>query len=248
VTAGVLPLRELPAWRRWVLGIVLAGVAGVAVSAPWWGPRWLTSLSYFRVREVVFDGLRYVPADSLLARLALRSDASVWDDLGALEPRIAAHPAVHTVHIARELPARLHVVVTERVPVALAPSRMRGAGGTRPLAPFDADGSELPIDPQRVPVDAPILARADSGALATLDRLRREAPRLYRSIEAARPLADGGIAVVLDDVTVLAPREVPVARWLDIFPVLDDLARRGVRAREIDLRFKGQVVARVAAP
>ncbi|MCU0647953.1 MAG: FtsQ-type POTRA domain-containing protein [Gemmatimonadaceae bacterium] len=248
MSTSVLPARVGLTWRRWLL--LLAAVIGsvAVVSAPWWGPRWLATLSYFRVREVVFDGLRYVPADSLLARLALRPGASVWDDLHALEPRIAGHRAVHNAHIERELPARLRVVVTERTPVALAPSRSRGASGVRALAAFDGEGGELPIDPNRAAIDAPVLLRADTVLLRALERLRLDGPRLYRRIETARTLPGGGMAVTFDDVTVLAPVEVPVSRWLDIFPVLDDLTRRGARPREIDLRFTGQVIARVASP
>lgn len=235
-------------WRRALLfaAIAVAVVAGGA--APWWGPRALASLAYFQVREIVVDGARYVSADTVAARLALRPGASVFDDLDALAPRVLAHGAIASARIERELPARLRVIITERTPVALAPSRRARPAGGRVLVPFDGGGGELPIEPARVAVDVPVIRSADSTVLRTLDRLQREAPALYRRVVSARALPDGSVAVSLDDLVVLAPREVPVARWLDIFPVLDDLARRGVRAREIDLRFARQVVARVATP
>jgi cell division protein FtsQ len=143
----------------------------------------------------------------------------------------------------------LRVVVRERTPVALAPSRAANRSGARPLVAFDGLGKELPIEPARMAIDAPVARSADSTMLATLEVLRLEAPRLYRQIASVKALAGGAMAVTLeDDLVVLVPREVPVARWLDIFPVLEDLARRGARARELDLRFKEQVIARLGAP
>jgi cell division protein FtsQ len=216
------------------------------VSAPVWAPRLLARLAWFQVREIVVDGLRYLPADTVVRLLALRPAASLWDDLAPLAPRVAAHPAIAAADVSREWPARLRIRVVERAPVALAPARRGAVPGSRPLVALDAAGEELPIEPRRSAVDAPVLAVADTALLRLLETLRVEAPRLYRQVSAAHRLADGGVALTLDGVTVLAPREVPVARWLDIFPVLDDLARRGTRAREIDLRFAGQVVARLA--
>lgn len=233
-------------WRRHLRMALLGTVALVLVAAPWWGPRLLQSLAFFQVREIVVDGVRYVPADSIARRLALRPAASVFDDLDALVPRVTAHGGVATARVERELPARLRVIVAERVPVALLPAR--GRGTARRLVPVDADGRVLPIDPTHAAIDVPVVADTGRAVLQALDRLQREAPRLYRRIASARALPDGGVAVVVDDVVVLAPREVPVSRWLDIFPVLEDLARRGARAREIDLRFARQVVARVATP
>jgi cell division protein FtsQ len=237
----------MPRRRRWVWGLGVLGLAAL-LTTPFWGPRLLRQLSFFEVREVVVDGARYVSPDSVADRLGLRPHASVWDDLALLVPHVLAHPGIASARVERELPARLRVVVTERVPVALAPSRS-ARGSTGPLVAFDGTGAELPIEPARLAVDAPVVRSADSTVLRTLEQLRREAPRVYRRIASARGLPGGALAVTLDDdLVVLAPREVPVSRWLDIFPVLDDLTRRGARAREIDLRFRGQVVARVATP
>jgi cell division protein FtsQ len=239
---------DVPRRRRWVWALGGLGLAAL-LATPFWGPRLLRQLSFFEVREVVVDGARYVSPDTVADRLALRPRASVWDDLALLEPRVLAHPGIASARVERELPARLRVVVTERVPVALAPSRGARGGSTGPLVAYDGTGAELPIEPARLAVDAPVVRSADSTVLRTLEQLRREAPRVYRRIASARGLPGGALAVTLDDdLVVLAPREVPVSRWLDIFPVLDDLTRRGARAREIDLRFRGQVVARVATP
>lgn len=235
--------------RRRIVGGLGVVVAAAIITVPWWGPAALAPLSFFRVREVVVDGTRYVPSDTIVARLALRPDASVWDDLAPLAPRVLTHAAIADVRVSRELPGRLRVVVRERMPVALAPSRAASRTGARPLVAFDGVGTELPIEPARVAIDAPVARSADSTMLATLEVLRVEAPRLYRQIASVKALAGGAMAVTLDDdLVVLVPREVPVARWLDIFPVLEDLARRGARARELDLRFKEQVIARLGAP
>jgi cell division protein FtsQ len=40
-------------------------------------------------------------------------------------------------------------------------------------------------------------------------------------------------------------RDVSAARLAEIDPVEDDLTRRGLRAAEIDLRYRDQVIARL---
>jgi len=42
-----------------------------------------------------------------------------------------------------------------------------------------------------------------------------------------------------------ASPDVSVERFADLLPVERDLARRGVRVSEIDLRFRDQVIARL---
>jgi hypothetical protein len=171
--------------RRRLMGALVATSGAALLTTPWWAPPVLARLSFFRVREVVVDGARYVPTDSIVARLALRPDASVWDDMEPLGPRVLAHAAIEDAMISRELPGRLRVVVRERTPVALAPSRTSRRGGTRPLVAYDGAGTELPIAPARVAIDAPVARSADSTMLSTLDALRREAPQLYRRLASA---------------------------------------------------------------
>ncbi|HEY0777230.1 MAG TPA: FtsQ-type POTRA domain-containing protein, partial [Gemmatirosa sp.] len=57
--------------------------------------------------------------------------------------------------------------------------------------------------------------------------------------------APGSAAASSGSVFVRAAVDVNAARFSDLAPVERDLARRGVRAAELDLRFRDQVVARL---
>src|SRR5215472_5326438 len=72
--------------------------------APWWTPPLLRRMRFFQVRTVEVYGTHYIPPDDILARLRVDTTASVWDDLGPLERRVAEHPQVSTVSIERKLP------------------------------------------------------------------------------------------------------------------------------------------------
>ncbi|MDQ6926477.1 MAG: hypothetical protein M3154_09610, partial [Candidatus Eremiobacteraeota bacterium] len=193
-------------------------------------------------------------------------------------------------HVERRLPGVLHVVVHERVPVAMVP----GPRGT--LLLYDATGVALPLAPAHVGgVDVPLAASADPALLRALGALRSDAPGVYaRVLEVARaPRAALGAAPVAgaagrgaraatrgDGAPVLPEHDeldfalataggpgsgstapptgsptppllvrtavdVNPARFAELGPVEADLARRGVRPAELDLRFRDQVVARL---
>lgn len=224
--------------RRWQrLALVIGGLALLATS-PWWGPRVLAEMSFFRLRRVQVVGARYVHADTIVALLGVDTTRSIWDETGELAARVRTHPLVSDVDIARRVPGTLVVTVTERVPVAFVPS-------ARGLEPLDAAGRVLPIDPSRVNVDLPVLARRDTAVLRLLGELREQAPQLYGRVSAARRAGRGEILLELGAVSVRAMDDVSVERLSDILPVEADLARRQARAIELDLRYRDQVIARV---
>ena len=224
-----------PRWRRLVL--VIGGLAVVG-TVPWWGPRVLAEMSFFRLRRVQVVGARYVRADSIVARLGVDTTRSIWDETDDLVARVRQHPQVSGVEIARRVPGTLVVTVTERVPVAFVPT-------ARGLEPLDAAGRALPIDPIRVNVDLPVLARRDTAVLRLLGELRERAPQLYERVSAARRAGRREIVLELGAVNVRAMDDVSVDRLSDILPVEADLARRHARAVELDLRYRDQVIARV---
>jgi cell division protein FtsQ len=116
------------------------------------------------------------------------------------------------------------------------------------LDPVDGAGHRLPIDPTRVPMDVPLSATADSALMHLLDGLRANEPALYGRVERAERVHTRGapaeFQVKLGEVTVRATPEVTVDRFKDILPVEADLARNRLRAVELDLRFRNQVIAR----
>ncbi|MBI2407179.1 MAG: hypothetical protein HYV19_02600, partial [Gemmatimonadetes bacterium] len=142
------------------------------------------------------------------------------------------------VRISRRLPGTLVVRITEVPPVALVPT---GAG----LTPFDAEGRPLPIDPTAVDVDLPVVSARDVAALKLLGDVQHDAPQLYARISDVQRLPRGELAVRVDSLNVLGARDLTAARLSDILPVERDLARRGRRAVELDLRYRDQVIARL---
>ena len=217
---------------------MVIGGLGLLGSMPWWGPRVLAEMSYFRLRRVQVVGARYVRADSIVALLGVDTTRSIWGETDELVARVRKHPQVSDVEIARRVPGTLVVTITERVPVAFVPT-------ARGLEPLDAAGRALPIDPSRVNVDLPVLARRDTGVLRLLGELRERSPQLYERVSAARRVGRREILLELGSINVRAMEDVSVDRLGDILPVEADLARRHARAVELDLRYRDQVIARV---
>ena len=226
-----------PRWQRLLRAALALFVASLAVSSPWWGPRVLSRLDFFHVRRVELDGVRYAKAAELVRTLGVDTTQSVWQSLPDLARRIAAHPLVEAAAVERRLPGTLVVHVVERQPVALVLAQ-----GV--LRPADASGAILPIDPARVPVDVPVAWSADSTLLHLLDGLRVEAPTLYARVTQAQRVSADELRLFLGPLMVRMTPDVTVSRFKDILPVEADLARNRLRAVELDLRFRDQVIAR----
>lgn len=220
--------------RRVGLLLVVVPLALTALLAP----VWLKRLDYFRIRRIEIVGARYIAPGVLQAQLAVDSTLTVWEDLDPLEERVAQHPQVRSARLTRRLPGTLVLRIEENLPVALIPTRDG-------LHPVDARGTMMPIDPSRTPVDLPILARKDTLALALLAGVRAVDAALYARISEIRWDDRGGMRVLLSGTTVRAAPDCSPARFAEIVPVEQDLARRGLRAVELDLRYRDQVVARI---
>jgi cell division protein FtsQ len=199
-------------------------------------------MAFFRVRHIEVVGARYVPPREILDRLKVDTLASVWDPTGRLESRVAGHPLVREVKVGRKLPGTLVVRLVEHAPVALVPT----ATGFRA---YDERGVPLPIDPTTADVDAPILATPDSAMLRLLGAVRTEAPALYRRVSEVRRGGEGEggreLLLILDSVPVRTLADVTLQRLADLELVEHDLARRRLRATELDLRYRDQVIARL---
>jgi cell division protein FtsQ len=233
---------EAPEDNGWSLSRVrlalLAALVVLLVGAPFWAPLLLRQLSFFRVRKVEIVGARYVAVSDILTRLHVDTSASVWDPTAPLEKRLASHPQLRRVTVRRRLPGTLVVSVDENLPVALVAT-------SDGLRAYDARGIALPIDLAKTPLDAPVLPRRDVGVLGLLGLLRSQAPALYDRVSEVRVLSADELLIELDDTPVRAMRDVTADRLAEIDPVENDLTRRGLRAAEIDLRYKDQVIARL---
>jgi cell division protein FtsQ len=226
-----------PRARRWK-PIAAAAAGALLLLAPLWGPRVLAELAYFRVRRVEIVGARLVATSDILGLLHVDTLSSVWQPTRPLEERIATHRGVRSVRVARRLPGTLVVEITERSPVALVPTP---AG----LVPIDERGVALPIDLTRTTVDAPIVAFRDAGLFRLLGRLRTEAPALYGRVSEAGRSSGEEVWFRMSSIPVRAMSDVSAERLADIELVEQDLARRRLRAVEIDLRYRDQVIARL---
>jgi cell division protein FtsQ len=230
--------------RRWQKPAALAIGVFLLMLAPFWAPLFLRRLVFFRLRHVEVVGARYVNPRDVLDRLKVDTLASVWDPTARLEARVAAHPLVREVVIGRRLPGTLVVRLVEHVPIALVAT----TGG---LKAYDERGVALPIDPTAADVDAPILARPDAALLRLLAAARLSQPVLYRRLSEVRRersgpgTADNELLFVIDSLPVRTMGDVTLHRLADVELVEQDLARRRVRAIELDLRYRDQVIARL---
>jgi cell division protein FtsQ len=221
---------------RWRAAGIAAAILAL-LATPWWGPPVLSHLSFFRVRHVEVNGYHYLQPTDVLKRLRIDTTTSVWIDPGELEHRINTHPLVKSVTVDRNLPGTLVVHVTENVPLAY----VAAAGGLRAV---DSDGRFLPIDPSRIAIDLPVLAKADTALLRLLANVRSVSPALFGEISDIRRTGGTDIALTLSTTQVRALASVSAQRLADIIPVEADLARRKARVTELDLRFRNQVIAR----
>ena len=238
MTDSESPTTETGWSRARVRLTVVVAVLVLVLGSPFWGPLLLRQFSFFRVRKVEIVGARYVSVGEVLDRLHVDTTASIWDPTAPLAARLAAHPQLRRVSVRRKLPGTLVVDIDEHLPVALV-STDEG------VRAFDARGIALPIDLARTPIDAPILERRDLGVLKLLGLLRNDAPALYDRVSEVRIVGADELLMDFDGTPVRAMRDVSATRLAEIEPVEDDLARRGLHATEIDLRYKDQVIARL---
>ena len=224
---------------RWRLAFVSIA-ALVLLASPLWGPRVFRRLDFFRVRRVEILGARYTSPSELLDRLRVDTTRSVWDPLEPLAARVRSHAQVESVTVTRRLPGTLVVRVVERHPVAL----IEAPGGLRAV---DERGRPLPLDPSKTPVDAPVVTAAPRDTLVypLLGAMQREAPQLYAKLSSIRTAGPDEIVLQIADLSVRAMTNVTLARLGDVDPVQRDLMRRQLRAAEIDLRYRDQVIARL---
>ena len=229
--------RPAPRGRRAVrrVGIIVALL--FAATAPFWGRAALSRLDFFRMRRVEIEGLRYLAAEDVAQRMKVDTSHSIWIDLDPVAERVKAHPQVADVRLRRRLPGTLVARVTEHMPLAVVSTR---AG----FQVLDARGVVLPMDPSQVPVNLPILVQRDTTLLRLLAGIRAAQPALFERISEARRTGNE-VRLDLAAMSVRAMADVTVQRLADIIPVERDLASRQIRAAELDLRYREQVIARL---
>lgn len=246
VQAASAPATELasPALRR--RGWIALGAVSCAALLYWGTPKVLSHLDYFHVQTVQLEGARFLTPSAVVTALGADTSASVFDDAERFVSKVEAMPLVARASVRRRLPGTLVVAITERTPVALVatPDGFRGV---------DSAGTRLPIDPAVSAFDAPVVSPPIGGRDTAADRrlynllgtLRSRAPDLFDEIEEARRVSSTEWQLCTARYLVRVMPQVTLERLADIIPVEQDLARRHIRAAEIDLRFNNQVIARL---
>jgi cell division protein FtsQ len=217
----------------------MVGVAALLVLAsPLWGPLLLRRMDFFRVRRLEIVGTHYIATSDIVARARVDTTRSVWDPPGPIAGRVKEHAGVETVDVTRKLPGTIVITITERQPVALV-------SGPQGFRAYDARGVMLPLDLTRGLVDAPVLARADTALLRLLGRMRDTLPDLYRRVSEVKRAGANELVIHLDAAPVRAASSVTLGELNQIQSVEADLARRAARITELDLRYSGQIIARL---
>ena len=227
------PVTRPPRWGRRIAAVAIL----VGITSPLWARPILTRMDFFRVRRVEVRDARFTPPDEIRKRLGIDTTFSIWNDLEPLKRRVAEHKQVSGVRISRRFPSTLVVTVEEFQPVALVPARSG-------LQAYDASGRGLPLDPSRTPVDVPVLERPDTALLRLLSQLQAVNRDLFARINVVRRLGRDDVVLDLVTFSVRVRPDIGVERLAQISSVESALAKRPARPRELDFRFRDQVIAR----
>lgn len=226
--------RRRPRWGRRLAAV---GVLLLLLS-PWWARPILKRMAYFRVRHVEVRNARFTPAGEVRSRLGIDTTFSIWNDLDSLRLRVESHPEVREASISRRFPATLVVRLEEYLPVALVPGR-------EGMKAYDGSGRLLPIDPSRTPVDVPLASRPDSATFRFLEELREGARDIYDRLNEVQWVSRNELRLDLVKYVVRIPPDIGVDRLALISSVEAELAARHAQIRELDFRFRDQVIARL---
>ena len=221
------------------LKLTFYGIAALLVlSAPLWATLLLRRMDFFRVRRLEIVGTHYIATSDIVARAGVDTTRSVWDPTGPIAGRVQTHPVVQTVSVRRKLPGTVVITITERQPVALV-------SGPQGFRAYDARGTMLPVDLTKGLVDAPVIARPDTALLRLLGEMRESLPDLYQRVSEVRRLGANELFLQLDEAPIRTLASVTLDDLNQVQFVEADLRRRAARVMELDLRYSGQIIARL---
>ena len=243
--------------RRDVKILLVTAIAGGVVTTGERLQDLLAEMKTFQISDIEVRGLRYVDRADVIRTMAVAPGSSIWTDPELWEDRLASHPLIKEARVERRMPDRLRISVTERQPVALAP--------TPTFEPVDIDGFRLPIDPSEHRLDLPVLTTVTTpagGARLFPARVRRLASEAGRLMSADTAFAqrvsevgwtsDGDLTLTWTEprVTFLLQTGASSARLTEGQAALADAAARSpdVLPNEVDLRYADQVVIRRTPP
>ena len=235
-----------------VLGAAL--VIGLLATIPWQALRH----RYAVLTGVRVTGLRYLDVARVRRAAAVKVGQDLFTlDLSGVRQRVLMDPRIERVEV-RSMGLRgLEVRVVERVP-ALAV--VHGE-------PWEIDTAGVLLEPLQpgVVADVPLLTGADFSAYPPGSQIHT--PQVQRGLAWAAVLGDNALRlagqvsevdvvqerttrlVLMNGILVLGPAWPVTTRQLSgLRTTLADLEKRGMRPREIDVRFPDQIIVRDAQP
>lgn len=234
-------------WGRlitWLRPTFWAVLLGGSLFALYLGGERLAASPAFHVREIRWTGLHHLKEPEMTARFRSIVGRSLFRvDIAQIQREIQANPWIKSAVIRKEFPDRLRIQVIERVPAAVEIDSAR-----RPLL-RDEEGKILQQNgepPEALPriIHYNPAAYAQGLQLASLisDTLEKEGaePSLF-VIDLADP--ENLMVHFPEGVLHFGKEEYP-ERWRRFLEIREDLERRGISDREIDLRYRRKVIVK----
>jgi cell division protein FtsQ len=198
----------------------------------------------YRVDDIFVEVRVRTPRDQLLAALDVkRGDAILAVDLAAAQKRIEEIPWVRTAAVERRLPDQLHILITERSPIALWQNKGR-------YFLVDREGQ---IVGDQVDDYAGLPLTVGEGApdhASELIAILESEPALKDRVKAATWIGDRRWNLTLDrtpdGIEVRLPEDDPETAWHDLARLDREQSLLERQVSVIDMRLPDRLVLRAA--
>ncbi|HIJ63277.1 MAG TPA: FtsQ-type POTRA domain-containing protein [Rhodospirillaceae bacterium] len=204
----------------------------------------LSGRAGFSVEEIFVEGRNRTPRDAMLAALGIhRGDPMFGIDLAAARRQIEEISWVKTATIERRLPNEIHVLITERAPVALWQNQGR-------YFLIDRDG-QVVGDEIEAYAGLPLTVGegAPDHAAQLIDVLGAE-PGLQSRVKAAQWVGGRRWNVTLESpgggIEVQLPEEDPLASWHELARLEKEQSLLERQITLVDMRLPDRLVLRTS--
>ncbi len=203
----------------------------------------VTANSGFKVKQVYLEGREHLPLAALKEALGVtQGDAILAVSLDEMRERLIKLPEVRNVHISRQLPGDLRVVIEERKPIAL----WQRAGS---YAVIDREGVVLNRKVSEMPRSALLVVGDDAPKhMDQLMEILAASPAMKPDVEAAVRVGERRWNIRLKQgMTVMLPETEPVVAWKKFTTMAqaDRLLSKAIAS--VDLRLEDRVFVTPAA-
>jgi cell division protein FtsQ len=198
----------------------------------------------FIVDDIFVEGRAKTPRDELLSALGIkRGDAIFAIDLAEARRHIEAIPWVRSAVVERRLPNKIHLLITERSPIALWQNKGR-------YFLVDHDGQIVGDQIDDYP-DLPLtVGEGAPDHVAQLVTLLQSEPSLQGRVKAAAWVGDRRWNVTLDrapdGIEIRLPEEAALAAWHDLARLESEQQLLERQISVVDMRQADRLVLRAA--